>query len=440
MAAKSSTTAKDTEIDKSFKTTIGYITKNDKNYIYIRANGSNYISINKYCIETKENTNIFRNYGKIDVYYVKDTYVQDNVLYTAFYETSSSEKIRVVGYNFDKEQIIFDNSFPVKLENRPYGTMCFGVDRKQNIYFARGIKGSDNRDRKVEISSYDKNGKLLDSFIKDPSYIIDYMEFTASSKDSTTMFLKLHTFQGYSSWWDDYAIRTNNGKFTKKDAYLIRQYGGMNLTFLDSSGKYAYDQYGEILEFNYNDSKQESNLSFVVKKAIKVDGSNIFLNGIYFSDDKYIYIGSTRGTIYVVNWKTFKTEKTLKLGNNIEIKGLHKSDNNIFIEYNNTEDSKNYIKTLNMSDFNVIKQNIKITTHTAITHTQDQIKKSYKDTSILNKSWDIYEQKPVTKAPYKEGTLKSQVKNDTLNQINYFRWLAGLNNVSIYEPYMKYAR
>jgi len=70
----------------------------------------------------------------------------------------------------------------------------------------------------------------------------------------------------------------------------------------------------------------------VVKKAIKVDGSNIFLNGIYFSDDKYIYIGSTRGTIYVVNWKTFKTEKTLKLGNNIEIKGLHKSDNNIFIE------------------------------------------------------------------------------------------------------------
>src|SRR5699024_1117799 len=43
----------------------------------------------------------------------------------------------------------------------------------------------------------------------------------------------------------------------------------------------------------------------------------------------------------------------------------------------------------------------------------------------------LYETEPVLTTPYYEGSLKNEVQNDTLKQINFYRWLSSLNSVTI---------
>ncbi|MBR1884736.1 MAG: hypothetical protein IJ809_07460 [Clostridia bacterium] len=79
-----------------------------------------------------------------------------------------------------------------------------------------------------------------------------------------------------------------------------------------------------------------------------------------------------------------------------------------------------------------------VTKHSTQTHTKADIISKYNAAKAkFDYSDSMYEITPSSKAPYVAGKLKKQVVTDTLNQINFFRWLYGLSEVTINESKME---
>ena len=73
-----------------------------------------------------------------------------------------------------------------------------------------------------------------------------------------------------------------------------------------------------------------------------------------------------------------------------------------------------------------------INTHSTQNHTKEEITNRYNASkSKYNYSNSIYKDNPNTSIPYYEGSLKPEVEADVLNHLNFYRWLAGLNELSI---------
>ena len=72
-----------------------------------------------------------------------------------------------------------------------------------------------------------------------------------------------------------------------------------------------------------------------------------------------------------------------------------------------------------------------ISEHISATRTKADIRKKYQQTKpTYNYNTSIYQVTPSWKNPYKEGSLKTQVINDTLNTLNYNRWLIGVDEIT----------
>lgn len=73
-----------------------------------------------------------------------------------------------------------------------------------------------------------------------------------------------------------------------------------------------------------------------------------------------------------------------------------------------------------------------ISNHSTMSHTKSEIIKKYNSSKAkFNYNNSIYQEIPSINIPYKEGSLKTDVENDVLNNLNFYRWLAGLNSLSI---------
>ena len=73
-----------------------------------------------------------------------------------------------------------------------------------------------------------------------------------------------------------------------------------------------------------------------------------------------------------------------------------------------------------------------INTHSTMSHTKEEIKNKFNESkSKFNYSNSIYKDNPNTSIPYYEGSLKPEVEADVLNHLNFYRWLAGLNELTI---------
>ena len=70
-------------------------------------------------------------------------------------------------------------------------------------------------------------------------------------------------------------------------------------------------------------------------------------------------------------------------------------------------------------------------THTSQSHTKLQIKEQYENTLTYDYSKSMYNVEPLDVAPYRAGSLKDGVVQDTLRRINFYRWLYGVDPVTI---------
>ena len=74
-----------------------------------------------------------------------------------------------------------------------------------------------------------------------------------------------------------------------------------------------------------------------------------------------------------------------------------------------------------------------ITNHSTYSHTKEEITEKYFDSLPKFDYYEesIYNEYPEPSPPYKEGSLKKGVEDDVLNQLNFYRWMAGLNTLTI---------
>ncbi len=422
-----------TLIDGKDVTTKVYVNRDGKNYTYSRENGLNFVRIKRYCFETGEYTDIFSNWNNFDVESVRGYYVQDKVIYHALYSTREYDELRIVGYDTETETICYDQTFPITYDQFE-GEFC--IDSNHNIY----LLTAGSTEEELTILSYTKDGNPIDSYTKSGIYVngCNAIDLIGTNKQNTVIFCALGINQGgIPSWWNDCIIKIDNGKFVNNEIYTMREYGGMLWTFLDDSQTHAYDQYGEFYEINYN-ANTESGVSYTIKGSIDIDGSYSNIASITSHDDTYAYVGGVQGILHIYNWHTNEIEKYLSIGEDKRITGVYKNGNDILIEY--LKNGEFYALTVNLSDYDNVTQNIEITDHVALTHTKLQIKNKYDKLSIVNTTSNLYDQTPSISAPYTAGSLLPQVKTDTLNQINYFRWIAGLDNITQNDQYMDYSQ
>ena len=412
-----------------------YVQRDGKTYTYTRVNGANFIRIKRFCFETNEYVNVFDNWNQFDVEMVNGYYIQDKIIYTAFYGTTDYDELEIIGFDTQSETVVYHKTFPI-VQDIFHGD--FVMSKNQFAY----IVTHDYDGTEVTISSYNANGELIDSTTQPFLERYEMLDLAGVKNDNNVLFFALKTFPSFlGTWWDDYVIKMENGKFVNDTAYKMREAGGIIWKFLDESQTHAYTQYGEVYEIDYN-ADNEAGIDYIIKKSISIDGSYAKTNYLSSFDDTYIYLGAQKGMLYIVNWHTYEIEKSLCIGETKTITSICKpeGENEFWIEYFDSTTNSPYTLKLSVSDYSEVKKDIPLTDHTSLTHTKLDIKNKYDELSIVNKTSDLYDVKPSTTSPYAEGSLKQQVKTDTLNQINYFRWLAGLNSVTINNNYMSYSQ
>ena len=425
-----------TIIEGKGETALTYVQRDGKNYTYSRENVLTSIRLKRYCFETGEYINIFDSWNKYDVQSVFGYYVQGKVIYTAFYPDIDEDILQILGYDTQTEQISYDKTFEI-----PYEIFHgdFVVSQDEFVY----ITTYNYNETDVTISSYNAEAELIDSTTQTLLENYQSIDVTGVKNDNSVLFLSLKTYPNLSgtTWWDDYVIKMDEGNFIDNNSYRLREKGGIIWKFLDESQTHAYTQYGELYEIDYN-ANNEAGIEYNIKKSIDIKGES-YASTPYLaaSDDTYLYIGAQKGMLYILNWHNAQIEKSLCIGENKIITGVYKkSDEELLIEYYDSTTYSPYALSLSISDYNEVNQNILLTEHTSLTRSKLQIKNKYDELSIVNKTSDIYEVTPSTTVPYTAGSLKQQTKTDTINQINYFRWLTALNPVVQNDEYMDYSQ
>jgi len=80
--------------------------------------------------------------------------------------------------------------------------------------------------------------------------------------------------------------------------------------------------------------------------------------------------------------------------------------------------------------------NVTYSAHSSQAHTKLQIQEKYKNTVKYDYSKSIYTTKPSDKSPYVAGVLQTGVITDTLNRLNFYRWMYGADPVTINQDKM----
>lgn len=410
-----------------------------------------YFAVYKYDIMKKKNTEIYKSNEADSSHYV--TYcLRDDIVYILYvnnYKTSNPwlteyPTSHIVGINIKTNKVVYTGSF-----NTPQDCgylPSFAVDGNQRFYFVYKSTGT---------RIFDKTGKLLfDHAPLDAS--TGYINFFKGvSPNNKALFFEVmaNTWDGYDyyqSVYEGIQKLDNNGVFVNKKDYTVYGRTFPNVYsynprwyFLDSAGTYAADQYGRIVKFNYN-----ANNTIGVDREVILDLASGVEDYTFYHPEypnvckngNDIYLMGSNNNIYLVNGTTFKVSKYLTTGvadyntsgvaNYGNICTMGYFENSILLCYKTWTYNIIQIK-LDNSNFHGIVDKI-YTDHISTTRSIQDIVNKYKQTAPkYNYNTSIYKEIPSWKNPYKAGSLKDQVVTDTLNTLNYNRWLVGVNEIGL---------
>ena len=298
------------------------------------------------------------------------------------------------------------------------------VDNSGYMYFRYGTTNG-------SLISFDKNGNYVDNLecLDDYNYTKSY----GVSYDDSLLFYTLPNMIGISGY-----VKINNGKFVDKTFYINEI--GQKWRYSDD-GTYAIDHLGNVVRFVY-DEESEIGIKYEVLFYTGKGLQNYEPAGVFVGN--YLYAIDGNNSFLKYNLKTRKVDGSYVLQDTTladkEIYDLKVSNEKLYIiltEYGGW-DSYYYIVTKDLKTDIETVTTIDIDTHEALTHSkQDVIERAKNAMPVFDYNTSIYEEEPhYTGAPYVAGSLKEQVEKDTLNQLNFYRWLTGLNEVSINTQYM----
>ena len=409
-----------------------FVSRDGKHYTYtLDFNDLSKVSIDRYCFETNENKRVYNNDNLIipDYYYVthNNVFIKNTIIYYSAFSKTDENHLQIFGYDTQTEKNVYSNTFEISKEDYENS---FCLDKNNNI----GIVTKGKDENSVKISLYDKNANLISDSTH--NLLEDYYSVKITYLNDKMVWIKAFTTDEEYLYPYDVVIKIKNGEVDNVFS-TIRNYG-MDLNFLNEEETIAYDQYGEILQISYENNEVEVSILDYIKVSADEYIDTEYKNS---SDDQYIYAGGENGRIVKYNWNTHEMERVLSIGKNKLVIGVFRSEDKLCVEY---ADSKYnvYALIIDYEEFSNPTQLLEITEHTTLNRTIEDIQAKYDELKIINKAnyINIYDEVQSTKAPYKAGILNDKIKTDTLNQINYFRWLAGVNEVTINDTYMEYAQ
>lgn len=371
----------------------------------------------------------------INKYYVRGS--------TIFFMKSSGSETEIVGYNVFKSQLVFDQIYPI-------GNIFtqFVVDKDDFVYFIKN--GSD-------MYIYAKDGSLSECEINSTA---DWNIYTSSvtlngiSSDGNILFINTYgirtplkypedyEFSSFSeainypypyAYYDAYRV-IRNGKLVDHNFYIKNptRYVKATWKFYDNE-KYGINQFGEIASFDFH-SDLSTGFNYTIDYIVGKNGevsSNVstYLDGI-------IYAYSYDGTIIAYDAVNSSVIGTYTMETGITVDQIYTADKNVYVRY--TKDSKSYIVPLDQINYKE-KYTITRTNHVTLSYAKESVVENYlnslPETEI--ESSDFYSEIPSKDAPYKAGVLSDKLVSATLDRLNYARWQAGLNPLSIKSEYME---
>ena len=450
LATRAATNTTDINLGKAYSNYKAIYVENDKQNIYILTDsrGSNtdntsyyaYFKIMKQNVETNETKTIITK-GKQTTtsnekaMYPVAYYVFENMIYLECVEYNDSiqqyEKVQVIGFDTKTGTIRFDKEFAVTIGvNDKYPS--FAVDSEQRFYFVNDYE---------QIKVYNNQAKLIYHFNKANTGTNEIIINSVSPNDNVLLFSVNGTRNSpYRKLVYQGVQKLNEGKFVFQDAYVVIQANQQDPVWHFLDNEYAVSQYGEIVKFNFNASNQTGITMQTIENCNKYQydtyaslpkkgklfaqiGNRLYVIGannkiyVYDKNNNYKYIGSIEGILD-------EDEDILNVEN------IETVNNQAYIYY--IKNGNRYLKKVNLSNEQITdKKTITYSNHSSTKHTQDEIEQKFEKTNLFDYTKNIYDVQPNYQAPYKEGTLKQGVITDTLNRINFYRWLYGVDEVTL---------
>ena len=373
-------------------------------------------------------------------------HVRDNIIYVLYltdysmYNDWGTEypTCWVVGIDLKTEKVVMKQSFECPQDDGYFPS--FAVDGEQRVYIPY-------RDTGLKI--FDKTGKLLYAHSPIEDEDGKYFNFIKGVSPNNKALL----FEVMYRSWEPYAYaqtvyegmqKLDNGVFVYKDEYTVfgRTYpSSYSLNprwyFLDDEGTYAVDQYGRIAKFNYDvpDTTMGLSREIVLNLASSADDYGYYVGPStpYYpnvcQNGNMIYILGAGGNIYFVNKSTLEYSQYIstEIETYSQIKSISYYEQSIFMLTGST------MKQFKLDNSNVVTiKDIIISESNTTSRTIPEIVAKYKQTSpTYNYNNSIYKTTPNWKNPYRAGSLQDGVVTDTINRLNYYRWLVGVKEIGV---------
>ena len=298
------------------------------------------------------------------------------------------------------------------------------IDNNGYMYFRYGAASA-------SLISFDKDGNYVDK-LENSNQSDHAMSFDVSYNDMA-IFYVLPNLPGKSGY-----VKIDNGKFVDRTFWISDI--GQSWRYSED-GTYAIDHIGNVVRF-VNDP--EANVGVKMEVLLYTGRGLVGYNPAGVFDGDYLYAIGENNTFLKFNLNTRKVEGSYALqAATLEDKFIYDykvSNGKLYVVLNESNgfDSYYYIVTKDLETDIETVTTIDIDTHEALTHSkQDVMDRAKAAMPVFDYNTSIYEEEPhYTGAPYVEGSLKEQVEKDTLNQLNFYRWLTGLNEVSLYTQHM----
>ena len=377
--------------------------------------------------------------GSNDEYIAK--YVRGNIIYAAYipeYKYASGDvysQVAIVAYNVSTGETRKLGPFDVTV-NIYDCYHSFAVDSQERVYFVSNYK---------DVKVFEKTGKQIYSFEPEVTGNFEIILNGVSPNDKALFFSTTTRLNTYYRWCSRIGIqKLNNGKFVNETGYTVFSSslgGGSSLDplwkFLDEEGKYAVNQYGELAEFNY-DVDSTMGVSYTTKLDLMRTIADYIQSEpyeiAYEKEGDKLYLPGDNNIIFVID-KNFEKVGRIDLGIDTNeddnyISYIRYVDGNLYVKYRH--DGVSDVVTVNNIESQTEEfKNIIYNKHISQTHTKEEIKEKYNSTISYDYSNSIYKTEPSTVAPYKEGALEQGVIDDTLNRLNFYRWMYGVSEVTL---------
>ena len=327
-------------------------------------------------------------------------FINGSIIYIQMQSSSDATTTHVEGFDILKQSLVYQCDFPIEQESDR--RQQFVVDNNQNFYFKEGRR---------TVKSFDKNGNLIDSM-------------TDTSRTSNLELVRVSANQNVL--FHDYGpIYIKDGEFVDGRAYSDAYTNGENLYSEDTV--YAAGQYGGIFKYTYTENKITSTAVFYTSKGY---GKSSNVTAFFYGDKIYLEGKDNQFLVYSTTNENVTNVLDFKPDTSITIEYVSIANGNLYLLYKDYYGDM-YRYEIELTEIPEVQEKL-LTDHVTYSYTKEQIIQKYKEAKPqFNYENSVYAEEPVEEAPYYEGKIESQVLTDTLNQINFYRWQAGLKPVEL---------